>query len=547
MAKEWQSMAEKLILYRSRGACELQPDFERRVVWVSFAGALDGNGEFPNRWVRSTCGIGHLPCNGLLYMGPSACSCNNMVQLTAFNALSTEPGLKSPAQETPVKVEPRLERGPAFGKVKPSKEGQDLSNAWPTYRCNVQRGGCTQSGISAKLKPAWQTDLGSRPSAPVIAAGKVFVAAVDKHRLCALNAKNGKLVWAFTAGGRVDSPPTFHKGLLLFGSRDGWVYCLRSKDGELVWRFKALPDRLICAYQQVESAWPVCGSILVQDNIAYFAAGRNTFLDGGIFIFALEPATGKMISKRRLWGPFDEDGFAKDAKAVTGAAGTWGNKGDIMAGDEERVYLRHDAFTSALEPTKGGTHLMASHSFTQPVTHHRSYWMLGSVLRYDTFIRPRHDFGDIMLQDGSRYYGIYGYVPYRCLLSDLRRDGYTLYGADLKSSRKSSSRKKGKASGSSDDGYLWKKSVPLAGQAMAKAGNVIFVAGIAMVFPEDDLSKAYDGRMGGVLWAVSADTGEKLSEYTLDSPPVWDSLAAACGSLFICTEDGRVRCFKSGE
>jgi len=37
--------------------------------------ALDGSGEFPNPWVRSTCGIGHLPCNGLLYAGPPACSC----------------------------------------------------------------------------------------------------------------------------------------------------------------------------------------------------------------------------------------------------------------------------------------------------------------------------------------------------------------------------------------------------------------------------------------------------------------------------------------
>ncbi len=32
--------AGKLILYRSGGACELQPDMERRVVWVSFAEAV---------------------------------------------------------------------------------------------------------------------------------------------------------------------------------------------------------------------------------------------------------------------------------------------------------------------------------------------------------------------------------------------------------------------------------------------------------------------------------------------------------------------------
>ena len=65
------------------------------------------------------------------------------------------------------------------------------------------------------------------------------------------------------AGGRVDSPPTFHQGRLLFGSHDGWVYCLRAADGALIWRFRALPDRLMCAYGQVESAWPVCGFAVI--------------------------------------------------------------------------------------------------------------------------------------------------------------------------------------------------------------------------------------------------------------------------------------------
>lgn len=38
---------------------------------------LDAPSEFPNPWGRSTCGIGTLPCNGLLYCGPPACSCCN--------------------------------------------------------------------------------------------------------------------------------------------------------------------------------------------------------------------------------------------------------------------------------------------------------------------------------------------------------------------------------------------------------------------------------------------------------------------------------------
>ena len=58
-----------------------------------------------------------------------------------------------------------------------------------------------------------------------------------------------------------------------------------------------------------------------------------------------------------------------------------------------------------------------------------------------------------------------------------------------------------------------------------------------------DLSKAYDGRMGGVLWAASVEDGTKLAEYKLDAPPIWDSLAAVEGKLFLCTTDGQLRCF----
>ena len=56
----------------------------------------------------------------------------------------------------------------------------------------------------------------------------------------ALDATDGHSLWAFTAGGRVDSPPTMVRGLVLFGSADGWVYALREADGVLAWRFPGL-------------------------------------------------------------------------------------------------------------------------------------------------------------------------------------------------------------------------------------------------------------------------------------------------------------------
>ena len=89
---------------------------------------------------------------------------------------------------------------------------------------------------------------------------------------------------------------------------------------------------------------------------------------------------------------------------------------------------------------------------------------------------------------------------------------------------------------------LWSRNIPLTGKAMALAEDVLFVAGTPVAFPSDDLAKAYEGRMGGVLWAASAATGEKLAEYKLDAPPAWDGMAVANGRLYISLQDGRVMC-----
>jgi len=71
------------------------------------------------------------------------------------------------------------------------------------------------------------------------------------------------------ADGRIDSPPTCYQGLLLFGCRGGWVYAIRAKDGVLAWKFNDLPEkRLISADGQLESAWPVCGSVMAERSPA---------------------------------------------------------------------------------------------------------------------------------------------------------------------------------------------------------------------------------------------------------------------------------------
>lgn len=53
------------------------------------------------------------------------------------------------------------------------------------------------------------------------------------------------------------------------------------------------------------------------------------------------------------------------------------------------------------------------------------------------------------------------------------------------------------------------------------------------------------GQRGGMLWAVSTKDGKPLAKYNLDSPPVFDGMAATVGRVYMATTDGRVVCFSN--
>ncbi|UCG16910.1 MAG: PQQ-binding-like beta-propeller repeat protein, partial [Phycisphaerales bacterium] len=247
-----------------------------------------------HHWVRGGCIYGVMPCNGQVYAPPHDCACYPEAKLCGFNALAPAAARRPVPKDLP--DADRLQRGPAYG--------QDVRNAdrrgddWPTYRHDGARSGFTKTAVPGELKEAWRTDLGSRLTSVVVAEDRLFVASADTHTVHALDQYSGAAAWSYTAGGRIDSPPTVYQGRVLFGSADGWVYCLRAADGELVWRFRAAPeDRRLTSYEQIESVWPVHGSVLVQDGILYCVAGRSMFLDGGLRLLRLNPATGRNLSE----------------------------------------------------------------------------------------------------------------------------------------------------------------------------------------------------------------------------------------------------------
>ena len=258
-----------------------------------------------HHWVRGGCLYGSMPCNGLLYSPPHNCACYPEAKMYGLNALAPTGNssigelLKSaPLGETT----DRLEKGEFYGEA-PVVELARSDSDWPTYRGDNARSGSTNADITPELGKSWTTKFGGKLSAVTVADNKLFVAQVDQHQVTAVDTQTGKVRWSYVAGGRIDSPPTYHEGKLYFGSTDGYVYCVAANGGGLLWRFRAAPvDLRHGVMEQLESVWPVHGCILVTQKgeeapIASFVAGRSVYLDGGMRLIRLNAETGELLDE----------------------------------------------------------------------------------------------------------------------------------------------------------------------------------------------------------------------------------------------------------
>lgn len=513
---------------------------------------LNGENHSRNNWVRGTCRVGVTPCNGLIYAPPHPCGCYIEAKIFGFYALA-------PARKANGSRSERLEKGPAYGKLKTQNSRPRTAGDWPTYRGNNARNGSTATSIPSALKRTWKANIGGRLSGVTVADGKVFVAQVDAHTVHALDAAKGEKLWQFTAGARVDSPPTFYNGLALFGSADGYVYCLRASDGELVWRFLASPQKMnAVAFDQLESVWPIHGSVLLRKGVAYAAAGRCSYLDGGIMIYGLDPATGKVVVKRLVEsehvGAMDPPPEGAEhaltikirqntldyktflAPDRSDAFSMRGATTDILVADTASIYLRHMRFNDRLETEPSGRpHLYSTSSLLDDYEHNRSYWILGTgdiartPVAYPWIIRSdlAVPFALMMVFDEKTVWAVRrggtkkGTKSGPCVFAMPRpdpSDGVNFVPDFQK-----------RTTGKSEvTGFSWKTDFSKRARAMLRAGDTLVLAG------RDD--------KGGFLQTLSARRGAALGEQSLEASPVWDGLAVAASRLYVALENGTVVC-----
>jgi len=524
-----------------------------------------------NDWLRAPCFTGLTPANGLLYVPTDQCFCYPGVKVPGYMALD---GRKA----DPLKPSgpDALTNGPAYAEDgHATRDTRHAPADWPMYRRDNQRSGRAGMPVRADLKKSWEAKLSSASHQAVIVGNRLLVAEKDRHCVRCLKADTGEELWHFIADGRIDSPPTFHNGALLFGCRDGSVYSLRASDGELAWRFRAAPnEQKIVSYGRLESIWPIQGSILVQDGVAYFAAGRSSFLDGGILVYGIDATKGTPLHHHVLEGPWP------DIKTDTGAPFAMeGARPDILVSDGKDLYMMRIKFDAQLKrlPTKkesplgelnmGNIHLVATGGFLDDTGFDRLFWMYSK--RWPGFYFAQHSpkAGQLVVFDDTTTYAV-KYFYYRNRWTPMFKpagEGYILFADDndneptfvnetetvvnwLPGSAVNGGRKRGRGA-EKGTGYVrekppkWKTMVPLRVRSMVIADGLLFAAGTPdKVDPKDPLA-AFEGRAGAELRVFSASDGREVKKYDLPGIPAFDGMSAGGGKLYIATRDGRLLCY----
>jgi len=193
---------------------------------------------------------------------------------------------------------------------------------WPTYRHDNARTGCTSESLTAPLSlqwiytpahpplPAWSGPAkrlreGFELRHRVIFDDAFQVAAVDNtvyfgsssdDKVSALDAVTGNEHWSFFTAGPVRLSPVVWKGRVFVGSDDGFVYCLNSNNGKLLWKVRGGPnDEKLLGSGRMISRWPIRTGVLVDKGTVYFGAG--IFPHENVYLCAVRADDGTVIWK----------------------------------------------------------------------------------------------------------------------------------------------------------------------------------------------------------------------------------------------------------
>jgi outer membrane protein assembly factor BamB len=281
--------------------------------------------------------------------------------------------------------------------------------------------------------------------------------------------------------------------------------------------------------------------VLIRDGIAYLAAGHSSFLDGGIFVYGLDAATGQLRHQLHLAGP---DPQAETSRVTAGRMP--GAVPDILTCDDSGLYLRHirlDWQLSLPPPeqfdwnVKSETHLLPGSGFLDDTLFNRTIWQYGT----------RTDRSQMLCIDGTDVYGlrIYEGISWNCPIHHVG-DGHLIFRQDIsRPVPPPRPQDRGRMIRVPTERYVWHTRLPLRVRAMllsARPEQCLFVAGVPDELDKEDPLAYIEGRRGAQLVVLDTASGRHMSHVQLESPPTWDGMAAAHGRLYLSTADGTLVC-----
>ena len=446
-----------------------------------------------------------------------------------------------------------------------------LADDWPTYMHDNTRSGVSSEQFPNQLflqwqytaknqpKPAWpepaQTDYWHREANlkprviydrtfHLVSVGDfVYFGSSADDKVYCLNAITGQEKWSHFTGAPVRLAPTVREGQVLVGSDDGKVYSLDASNGQLVWQINAgVKKRKILGNERMISISPIRTGVLVDDDVAYFAAG--IFPNEGVDLYAVNSSNGEkmwqqsnlgispqgflLASAEKLYVPtgrttphvFDRKN-GKNIGQFDGHGGTY-----ALLQDDALIYGGGDLGTLNVKSDDAKDNIASFNGLQMVVKGDISY------LRSDT---------EISAVNRKTYFD--NYKKWAKISEKQNKLANALW--DLREKRKYSDKKyfpeiddsieelvdkindvKIKQKQLEDSGILWE--IPANKTfSMILSGNLLFIG-----------SENH-------IYSLDAKTGEKAWASDVDGNVY--GLAVANGRLFASTDNGNIYCFAAGK
>ncbi len=207
-----------------------------------------------------------------------------------------------------------------------SKTG-DSAKEWPTAHHDFKRSNVTNNELTLPLHEQWRYTAPAAPSpawpAPAaqdywhvvrkltpavtydrayhiaVSNGMLYFGSSTDDKIYALDTGSGRERWSFSTEGPVRLAPVVHKGRIYAGSDDGYLYCLKARNGSLEW--KANPsgrDTRLPGNERIISLFPVRSGILIENDMVYCTAGL--FPSYGTFLSAFDCSSGDIVWREQI-------------------------------------------------------------------------------------------------------------------------------------------------------------------------------------------------------------------------------------------------------